>query len=184
MMTSPIGTNGNGRRGTKARGLTLIELILVMAVLAVVALASVPRLSRFMQGRALREEAIRFLAVTQYARNTAINEGAATRLWIDPASGEYGVYPLLSGETTDQRTRTYQLGPDFRFEFCADPATDDGRRYVTYWSDGTLEEGSETLVRIAAEGGGAFEARLSERDAVFELRRPDEYDIDGAPART
>lgn len=183
MMTSRTGTSGERRRGTAAHGLTLIELILVMAVLAVVALASVPRLSRFMQGRALREEAIRFLAVTRYARDTAINEGAATRLWIDPASGEYGVYPLLSGETIDQRTRTYQLGRDFGFAFDTEPATDDGRRYMTYWSDGTLDEESETLVRIAADDGEAFEARLRERDAVFELRRPDAYEDDVAPAR-
>ena len=75
----------------RADGFTLIELILVMALLAIAASLAAPQMASFFRGRSLDQEARRMLSLTHYAQSRAVTEGFPMLLWIDPASGQYGL---------------------------------------------------------------------------------------------
>ncbi len=67
----------------EVHGLTLIELIVVLALLGIVLSVGAPMLAKFFRGRELDNEVNRFLAMTRYARERAINEGIPIIIQID-----------------------------------------------------------------------------------------------------
>ena len=54
---------------------TLVELLLIMALLVVVLAVAAPMLSSSMRGHGLNGEAVRFVALTEFARSEAISQG-------------------------------------------------------------------------------------------------------------
>jgi len=104
------------RRSDSSAGFTLVELILVMALLAVVAAFSAPLLGRSMHERNLHDEANRFLALTEYARNEASSQGVPMTVWIDPQSQRFGTEPQTGFEGDETRAKDYALNPDVHFE--------------------------------------------------------------------
>jgi type II secretion system protein H len=94
---------------------TLVELILVMAILAVVMAISAPSLSRSLRERALEQEAARFQALTLFARNEAVSEGAAMAIWIDPSAKRYGLEPKSDYGGNSIR-RDYEMNPAVEVE--------------------------------------------------------------------
>jgi Tfp pilus assembly protein FimT len=89
-MTLATGNRGNnGGRG--ARAFTLIELILVMAVLIMAVSIVMPALSRFFGGHKVDLEAKRFMSLIHYGRSRAASDGVPVILWVDPATGAYGL---------------------------------------------------------------------------------------------
>lgn len=70
---------------------TLIELILVMALLTVVIAMAAPSLASFFRGRALENEARRFVTLTRYGQNRAVSEGTPMVLWVDLDDRAYGL---------------------------------------------------------------------------------------------
>lgn len=73
-----------------ARAFTLVELLLVMALLVILLAFIAPSLRNSFRQRAVDQEAVRLLAVTEYARNEAVSQGIPTEVWIDPQHGAYG----------------------------------------------------------------------------------------------
>jgi Prokaryotic N-terminal methylation motif len=94
---------------------TLVELILVMALLATVMALSVPSLSRSMRQRNLDEEARRFLALTEYARDEAVSQGVPMSVWVNPTAQLFGVEPKPGFEGIESRNRQFQVNPDVQF---------------------------------------------------------------------
>jgi prepilin-type N-terminal cleavage/methylation domain-containing protein len=79
--TSPTGMNKSADSHRAA--FTLIELILVMALLAT-SWRLPRRLSRVPYAdRNLRQEAARFVALTEFARSEAISRGIPMIVWVD-----------------------------------------------------------------------------------------------------
>lgn len=97
-------------------GFTLVELIFVMALLTVVVALSAPSLSRSMRQRNLNEEASRFLAATEYARDEAVSQGVPMTVWIDPAAQRFGVEPKKGFDGAVGREREFAVNPDVQFE--------------------------------------------------------------------
>jgi prepilin-type N-terminal cleavage/methylation domain-containing protein len=167
-MTSPTGET---RRRRADLGLTLIELVLVLAVLAIVVFVTAPRLTRTMQARALREEALRFLALTRHARSLAVDEGMPACLWIDPAGRAYGVGPAVTGDTDEGGSLRFTLGRGLEFGFDDEPDSEDGLRQICFESDGGLAEDSVTLVRLVPGEGTAFEVALTGPGQEYAIRK-------------
>ncbi len=108
--------NGELTRTAGTRGFTLVELIIVMALLAVVAAISMPSLGRSMRERNLKDEAARFLAVTEYARNEAASQGVPMTVWIDPATQRFGVEAKTGFEGDESRAKHFDMNADVHFE--------------------------------------------------------------------
>src|ERR1051325_1837454 len=94
MTTSRIGMRRrNDMAARPAPGFTLVELILVMALLATLMALAAPSLSRSMRQRNLSQEATRFVALTESARDEAVSQGVPMVVWIDPVGGRFGMGP-------------------------------------------------------------------------------------------
>jgi prepilin-type N-terminal cleavage/methylation domain-containing protein len=126
-MTLPTGMNRSdnpirrpcewrGQSPCAARAFTLIEFILVMALLATLMAIAVPSLSRSMRQRSLDQEAVRFLALTEHARNEAISHGVPMEIWIDTDASRFGLRSKPGHLLIEPRQVEYQLGPETRFE--------------------------------------------------------------------
>jgi len=129
-------------------GFTLIELILVMAVLAAILDFAAPTLSRSFRGRDLEEEAARFLAVTEYARNETVSLGVPMFVWVEPASGRFGVAAADGYLSDDGRRREYTLNPDIRLELTGGAPSRGVTHVVEFTPDGTPDPLSAESVRL------------------------------------
>ncbi len=169
MMTLLIGNYRN------SRGFTLIELILVLGLLAAVLAIAAPSLSRFFSGRSLQEETRRFLALTQYGGNQAVNEGVPMVLWIEPKLGEYGLRPETGYPTNRHNTFHYRLRDDLELdvEISSLPQAGDARASSIYFlPDGSISETSLSFVRIRDHSEGEVCIAQSDNRLNFEVRDP------------
>ena len=110
-MTLATGRPNNvpGRIASRRRAFSLIEMILVMALLVVAVSMVSPRLSGFIRGRALESEARRVLALTHAARSRAVSESLPVLLWLDSATGHYGIERDKVHDAKSDATATAQL---------------------------------------------------------------------------
>ncbi len=146
------------------RAFTLIELILVMAVLATVLAVAAPRLSGFMWGRNLEEEGRRLLALSRYGRSLAVSQSTPVQLWVNPGQGSYGLAPREGYTIEDEKEYEFLLPEDFRFEVSNDALDNDGRAYVFFWPDGTIDELS--LTRLIVHGRNEEALALVQKDLI------------------
>lgn len=146
------------------RGFTLIELILVMMVLSTVLALAAPQLSGFMWGRNLQEEGRRLQALSRYGRSVAVSQSTPMQLWIDPLKGSYGLAPREGYTLEDEKEHDYQLPEGIRFEVSHDALNEDGRAYVSFWPDGTIDEMS--LKRLIVFGRDQDALALVQKDPI------------------
>lgn len=168
-MTLLIGYHRN------SRGFTLMELILVMGLLVAVLAIAAPSLSRFFSGRSLQEETRRFLALTQYGGNQAVNEGVPMVLWIDPKLGEYGLRPETGYPTNRHNAFHYRLRDDLELdvETASLPQASKSRTPSIYFlPDGSISETSLSFVRIRDRSEGEVCIAQSDNRLNFEVRDP------------
>jgi len=124
------------------QGMTLLELICVMALLATVMAFSAPALSGFFKGRALTEECRRFITLTRYARSQAISRSVIMELWIEPTSGDYGLFPQVEYGESNKYPIQYHLAEGLSFNVEEDLLDEAGRAYIQFWPDGAIDETS------------------------------------------
>lgn len=103
-------------RERAAGGFTLVELIVVMALLALVMAFAAPTLSRSLRYRHLAEEATRFVALTEFARDEAVSQGVPMVVWIDTETRRFGLAPKAGFIGSETRVREFELNPDLRLE--------------------------------------------------------------------
>jgi type II secretory pathway pseudopilin PulG len=92
-------------------------MILVMALLVVAVSMVSPRLSGFIRGRAIESEARRLLAVTHAARSRAIAESLPVLLWLDAATGRYGIEREDRGAEGDRLSQEFTVDDQLRIAF-------------------------------------------------------------------
>lgn len=141
--------------------MTLIELILMMGMLAAVVSLAAPSLGRFFQGRSVREESRRFLALTRYAREQAISTGVRYEVWVDIDAGTYGANPIAGQEFEGSRAVEFNAVEGVVFEIDEEEAdlqaeenemeAEDSRPYIEFWPDGVIDGSSLTSVFIFDE---------------------------------
>lgn len=170
-MTLLIGNRRN------SRGFTLMELILVLGLLAAVLAIAAPSLSRFFSGRSLQEETRRFLALTQYGGNQAVNEGIPMVLWIEPKLGEYGLRPETGYPANRHNTFHYRLRDDLELDVEMEtaplPQAGKSRTPLIYFlPDGSISETSLFSIRIRDRREGEVCIAQSDNRLNFEVRDP------------
>jgi general secretion pathway protein H len=127
---------------------TLVELILVMALLATILALSAPSLSRSMRQRHLQDEAARFLALTEYARNEAVSQGVPMVVWIEPETHRFGLSAKTGYVGDSMRARSYLLDPEMRIEVANGALRRGLIEDIEFTPDGTLTPTSTESVRL------------------------------------
>jgi len=145
---------------------TLVELILVMALLATLLALSAPTILHSFKQRNLDQEATQLLAVTEYARNEAISQGVPMNVWLDPASGDFGVQASDGYEGDTTREKAYSLKSDYQFEMEEATADENGRNIMaTFDPEGTLDpEISLVSLRIVNNSDAAAAISLEQTE--------------------
>ena len=64
-------------------GFTLIELMLVLAILAMMVALVAPALAKSSRARNLEQEALRLVALTEYARDEAVSQGVSMAVYVE-----------------------------------------------------------------------------------------------------
>lgn len=131
-----------------ARGFTLIEFILVMALLATLMALAAPSLGRSMHQRTLDQEAIRFLALTEHARNEAISRGVPMVIWVESETGRVGLESKPGYLLPGPRKLEYSLGPDIRLELDGRAGVGRNAATIEFGPDGWLVWDSLDWVRL------------------------------------
>lgn len=153
-MILPTGVPRKSKRGSLdgINAFTFIELIIVMAMLTALLAVVTPTMSRFFRGQSMREEARKFLALTEYARSQAVSLAMPLKIWVNPQTGLYGMQAMTGFEIPDQReTLPFQLGDEYRFEFSTDVKKENGLINLVFQPDGSLGEQSPVTIQILLE---------------------------------
>ena len=129
-------------------GFTLVELIIVMTLLAVVAAWTAPAMSRSIRARNLRDEAARFLAATEYARDEAVSLGLPMTVWIDPETQRFGVAPKAGFTSETTRSREFAVHPDIHFEMDQAAGRDRETPAVEFAPDGAPGTANVETLRL------------------------------------
>lgn len=150
-------------------GVTLIELMVVLAILGATLALFAPKFAQFFAGRALEEETRRLLGLTRYGVSQAISTGAPQELWVDMASGTYGLSPAPGYEFEEKMPLVFYLPENIIFdeeeenaesffdEESSSPFTaerEDSRDgiertpMIMFWPDGMIDEYSRTSLTL------------------------------------
>ena len=131
------------------RAFTLVELIVVMALLALTMAFAAPSLARSMRGRHLDHEATRFIALTEYGRDEAVSQGVPMALWIDAASGRFGIAPKAGYASDDARGREYVLTDGISFDTSGDSLKQTtSASLIEFAPDGSPEPANVESIRL------------------------------------
>jgi type II secretion system protein H len=130
---------------------TLIELVLVLAILAMMVALVAPALAKSSRSRMLEQEALRLVALTEYARDEAVSHGVAMAVYVDAQSGAYGMEPATASSGIEVR-KDFTLPTDLRFETLASASPKQGRA-ITFTPEGTPDVASIERVSIADRQG-------------------------------
>jgi prepilin-type N-terminal cleavage/methylation domain-containing protein len=157
----------NSRRDNSA--FTLLELVIVLAVMGIILAVTAPDLARFLHGRTVREEARRFVAVTQRAAAYATTHSCRTTVWVDldvvGASGEtegvceYGWRRVESFDEEEVGETSFQTPTGMTVSIT--PTPDDSTWEITFGPDGSVEVSDDLVVCFAAGPGDAETASVS-----------------------
>lgn len=169
MMTSRIGML-KSKNTLLPPAFTLVELILVMALLAVVMAMAAPALGRSMRERYLADEARRFLALTEYARDESLSQGLPITIWINPATGQFGAETKSGYPGDTRRERTFELNPDVHFELSAASEKGGVVQAVEFAPDGLPEASSVESLRLVDRFAAAYTIALTSDRAGYEIR--------------
>ncbi|HEY4414610.1 MAG TPA: GspH/FimT family pseudopilin [Verrucomicrobiae bacterium] len=139
------------------RAFTLIELILVLALLVIITSIAVPKMSRFIRGRALGSESTRLLSLMHAAQSRAVSEGMPMMLWLDAPHNAYGVAAETSGPAGDTKAEDLALDGTLKMSVttggAVTPVTFKNLPAIKFLPDGTVDEGSPSAVQLVDEDG-------------------------------
>ena len=178
------------------RGFTLIELILVMALLTIVISLTAPKLSRFFHGRTLDSEARRLLALTRSGQSRAVSEGVPMDLWLDTATGTFGLEAEPSYETSDPKAVDFTLDSGLELEVVNQTVVSPvntlmpGQRTSTasvpkvklvhpglptirFLPDGSIGDGSPRMLHLASAESGSLWLAQTRDGLSYEIRSTD-----------
>lgn len=161
----------NGEPPFAAAGFTLVELVLVLALLAVITAIAAPSLSGTLRQRQLADEARRFLACTQYARDEALSQGIPMVLWIASDTGRFGVQPKTGYPGDNQRSREFQLHADIRIELPNSKADVNAAPSIEFGCEGGPVPGSLPWVRLVDRFASVFVVALTPDSLGYEINK-------------
>lgn len=157
-------------------GFTLIELMLVLAILAMMVALVAPALAKSSRARNIEQEALRLLALTQYARDEAIAQGVSMAVYVDAQSQTYGMEPA-SGTSDVKSRKDFVLREDMHFEELKLPASTSATstkkegRVIVYNPEGVPETSSIDYITISDQNGESKSIMRSADGYEYELSK-------------
>jgi Tfp pilus assembly protein FimT len=162
-------------------------LILVMTILTIAISITAPALANFFRGRTLDSEARRLLALTRAGESRAASEGVPMDLWIDAATGSFGLEAEPSYEPTDPKAQLFTVDTDIQIELTslntvsAVPASaginsrpvmkaHPNLPAIRFQPDGTISETSPQMIRLTGRDGISLWMVLSRNRQNYEVR--------------
>jgi len=173
------------------RGFTLIELILVMTILTIAVSLTAPALANFFRGRTLDSEARRLLALMRQGQSRAVSEGIPMELWVDAATGSFGLEAEPSYDATDPKALTFSLDSNLQLEAVngaipvvgADGASLSGGTgqprlasnhpnlpRIRFLPDGSFSEISPQMLRLTGRDGASIWLAQGRNRLSYEIR--------------
>src|SRR3954462_13922697 len=123
-------------------GFTLIELMLVLAILAVMVALVAPALAKSSRARNLEQEALRLVALTEYARDEAVSQGVSMSIYVDTQAQKYGMEPS-SGASGVEVRKDFTLRDELHFdELKTNGSPKKEGRVITYNPEGVPDTSS------------------------------------------
>ncbi len=155
-------------------GFTLIELMLVLAILAMMVALVAPALARSSRARNLEQEALRLVALTEYARDEAVSQGVSMAVYVDTQSQRYGMEPA-SGTSGVTVRKDFTVREDLHFEEPKTVSTSatpkkDGH-VIIYNPEGVPESSSIDYLTITDQNGESKSVMRSADGYGYELAK-------------
>ena len=175
MTTSPTGMRiRKNSSSSRAPAFTLVELILVMAVLTTIMALVAPSLSNSFRHRNLEQEAVRFVALTEYARDEAVSTGVPMAVWVEPDLGTYGADAVTEYAGRDVRPKQFTLDRSLHFDTVKSKLTKNGQvQVIQFTADGSPDATEETVdtIRIMDQFDSAVEVTRMEDGWGYEVAK-------------
>jgi len=156
---------------------TLIEFIVVMALIATLMALVAPRLSRSIQRRNLDQEAMRWIAATEYGRDQAVAQGVPMVVWLDAETSWFGVQPKAGYPALSNRVVEFQLPEEVRFDLAAATRGSGPAPVVEIAPDGYLETESIPVLGLRHRSGDRVIVTLTTNGWGYELLTEQQYEI-------
>jgi Tfp pilus assembly protein FimT len=149
----------------------LLELIIVMVVLTVLLALVAPTLSSSFRGRNLDQAGAQLLALTEYGRDEAISQGVPMDVWLNPASGQYGVTAKAGYPGDATRDKQYTLDSDLHFDSAGAAVATAGQQLnlAEFEPDGTLDPSSLPSMRIVGHAQASISVAQTSNGYGYEL---------------
>jgi prepilin-type N-terminal cleavage/methylation domain-containing protein len=160
-------------RLNKRVGFTLLELVLVMLIAAVLLAVVAPSLHGFGAGRQLDQAAAQLVAIGNWARDRAMQEGRVYRLNMDPVARSYWVTHQDNGGYIRPETdfgRLFLLPDGVGFTWSA-PHQEAGVLYAQFFPTG---RGESTTIELANRRGAVRRVGALSAAERFSLLRDTE----------
>jgi prepilin-type N-terminal cleavage/methylation domain-containing protein len=178
-MTSPTGMRNDGNAGgcgCGVRAFTLLELIVVMALLATLMAWVAPSLSRSIRQRHLQEEAVRLVALTEVGRSEAVSRGLPMVVWLEPATGRFGLEARTGFRGLERLQAEYWLGRDVRFDLGTGWRSPGVQEFVEFGPDGVPALGSVEAVWLVDRFDSSVVVALGTNRWGYDVLRPWQYE--------
>jgi prepilin-type N-terminal cleavage/methylation domain-containing protein len=157
----------------RAAAFTLVELIIVMGLLCVILAIAAPSLSRSMRQHDLNQEALRVLAVTEYARDEALSRGVPMVVWIDQAEGRFGVRPEPGYDAESAaRDKEFKLLDGLHFEVPQGLAAAGEADAAEFTTDGSLDPASQQSLLLVDRTNSSVEIAQTNDALGYQIVTP------------
>lgn len=150
-------------------GFTLIELMLVLALLAMMVAIVAPKMARSSRARKLEQEALRFVALTEYARDEAVSEGVSMAIYVETQTQRYGMEPASAASGLEVR-QDFTLQDDLHFDEIKSTSKKEGR-VIVYNPEGVPETTSVDFITITDRNGDSKSIMRSADGYGYELAK-------------
>lgn len=163
------------RRQAAGQGFTLIEFVLVMALLATLMAVVAPRISGSIRRQNLDQEAVRLVALTEYARDEAVSQGVPMVVWMDVETSEFGAHPKSGFLARQDRSVQYQLREDIEFDVRNNLLSGGPQIAVEMGSDGLLATHSLQEVWLLDGTGASLAVVITTNGWGYEVIQEEDY---------
>ena len=153
-------------------GFTLVELILVLAILAMMVAFVAPALAKSSRARNLEQEALRFVALTEYARDEAVSQGVEMAIYVDVQAQKYGMEPA-SGTSGVQSRKDFTLHEDLHIEPVETKSKKEGRAII-FSPEGTPEVSSVDSITFGDKNGLTRKVEKQTDGWAYELAKEEQ----------
>jgi len=161
----------------------LIEFVLVMGLLATLMALVAPRISGSIRRQNLDQEAVRFVALTEYARDEAVSQGVPMVVWLDVETSEFGAQPKSGFPARPERSVEYRLREDIQFELRNTVLPAGLQAAIEMGSDGLLATHSLSELWLVDRTGAAVAVVTTTNEWGYEIVQERDYATRIQPAR-